>query len=127
MTGGAVHRVTIHSDGHGSMSDPGEAHDTPTERATINQLSVDELDAMLTALRERRLARVHKLEELAKIKSDEAQITSWLKFERAYKIAKRALDKLEEQDQKVEALMQKVRMAAMVVRLEVGADEDATD
>jgi hypothetical protein len=108
------------------MDDPGEAYDTPTERATINQLSVDELDAMLTALRERRLARVHKLEEIAKIKSDEAQITSWLKFERAYKIAKRALDKLAEQDQKCEALMHKVRIAAMVVRLEVG-EEDATD
>jgi hypothetical protein len=108
------------------MSDPGEAHDTPTQRATINQLSVDELDAMLTQLRERRLARVHRLEEIAKVKADEAQITSYLKFERAYKIAKRAIDKLAEQDAKCETLMHKVRIAAMVVRLEVGA-EDATD
>jgi hypothetical protein len=109
------------------LSDPGEAHDTPTQRATINQLHVDELDAMLTELRARRLQRVKKLEEIAKIKSDEAQITSWLKFERAYKIAKRALDKLVEQEAKCEALMHKVRIAAMVVRLEVGADEDAAD
>ena len=108
------------------MVDEAEAHDTPTQRATINQFSVDALDAMLTALRERRLTRVRKLEEIAKVKADEAQITSYLKFERAYKIAKRALDKLSEQETKCEALMHKVRIAAMVIRLEVGED-DATD
>ena len=56
--------------------------DTPTERATINQLSVDELDAMLTGIRERRLHRVQQLEAIAKVKSDEAQLVSWMQLER---------------------------------------------
>ena len=101
--------------------------DTPTQRATINQLSVDELDAMLTAIRERRLERVHKLEAIAKVKSDDAQLASWLGFERAYKIAKRALDRLAEQEAKVDALLHKVRIKAMVVQFEVGETDDAAD
>ena len=50
--------------------------DTPTHRASINQMSVDDLDAMLHELRERRLHRVQQLEALAKVKSDEAQLTA---------------------------------------------------
>jgi hypothetical protein len=100
-----------------------DAHDTPTQRATINQFSVDELDAMLTALRARRLERVQRLEAIAKVKSDDAQLVSWLKFERAYNIAKRHMAKLEEMEKKTEALVHKVRIAAMVVRFEVGEDD----
>ena len=74
---------------------------------------------MLEAIRERRLERVHKLEQIAKVKSDDAQLTSWLAFERAYKIAKRALDRLAEQETKVDALIHKVRIKAMVVQFEV--------
>jgi exonuclease VII small subunit len=101
--------------------------DTPTHRASINQMSVDQLDEMLTAIRERRLERVHKLEAIAKIKSDDAQLTSWLAFERAYKIAKRAMDKLEEQERKVDTLVHKLRLKAMVVQFEVRGEEDAAD
>lgn len=99
--------------------------DTPTQRATINQMSVDQLDEMLTAIRERRLERVHKLEAIAKVKSDDAQLASWLGFERAYKVAKRALDRLAEQEAKVDALLHKVRIKAMVVQFEVSGEEDA--
>jgi hypothetical protein len=101
--------------------------DTPTERATINQLSVDELDAMLIAIRERRLERVQRLEAIAKVKADDAQLVSWMAFERAYNIAKRALNKLAEQETKVEALIHKARIKAMVLQFEVGETEDAAD
>jgi hypothetical protein len=101
--------------------------DTPTERATINQLSVDELDAMLIAIRERRLERVQRLEAIAKVKADDAQLVSWMAFERAYTIAKRALNKLTEQEAKVEALIHKARIKMMVVQFEVGETEDAAD
>lgn len=104
-----------------------EEYDTPTERATINQLSVDELDIMLSELRERRLTRVRKLEAVAKIKADEAQLVSFMKFERAYKIASRYMKKCEEMEKRAETLVHKVRVAAMVVRLEVGEEEDAAD
>lgn len=100
--------------------------DTPTHRASINQMSVDDLDAMLHELRERRLHRVQQLEALAKVKSDEAQLTSWLAFEKAYTVAKRALTKLTEQEKKVEELIHKVRIKAMVINMEVSeAEEDA--
>jgi hypothetical protein len=87
-------------------------NDTPTERAAINQLSVDELDAMLAAIRERRLARVQKLEAIAKVKADDARLTTWLQFEKAYGVAKRALDRLAEQEAKVDQLIHKVRLRA---------------
>ena len=102
-------------------------HDTPTERATINQLSVDELDTMLTEIRERRLLRVQKLEAIARVKSDEARLVSYMQFERAYNTAKRALDKLVEQEEKVDALIHKARIKAMVCQFEAGEAEDAAD
>jgi hypothetical protein len=101
--------------------------DTPTQRAAINQLSIDQLDEMLTAIRERRLERVQKLEALAHVKADKAQLTSWLAFERSYNIAKRALNKLQEQETKVEELIHKARIKAMVVNFEVTEIEDAAD
>ena len=101
--------------------------DTPTERATINQLSVDQLDEMLAVIRERRLMRVKQLEEIAKVKSDDARLVSWMAFERAYKTAKRALDKCAEQEAKTEALIHKARIKAMVCNFEVGEVEDAAD
>jgi exonuclease VII small subunit len=88
-------------------------------------MSVDELDAMLEDIRERRLERVHKLEAIAKIKSDDAQLTSWLAFERAYKVTKRAVDKLIEQEKRVDQLIHKLRLKAMVVQLEVREEEAA--
>lgn len=99
--------------------------DTPTSRATINQLSMDELEAMLEGIRQRRLERVHKLEAIANIKADDARLTSWLAFERAYKIAKRAMDRLEEQEKKTEVLIHKVRLKALVVNFEVEGTGDA--
>lgn len=101
--------------------------DTPTRRATINQMNIDALDEMLTGIRERRLERVHKLEALAKVKSDDAQLVSWLAFEKTYKIAKRALERLAEQEAKVDALIHKVRIKAMVVQFEVEDQGDAAD
>lgn len=102
-------------------------HDTPTERATINQLSIDELDVLLTGIRERRLLRVQKLEAIARVKSDEARLVSYMQFERAYNTAKRALDKLLEQEEKVDALIHKARIKAMVCQFEAGETEDAAD
>ena len=92
-------------------------NDTPTERAAINQLSVDELDNMLTQIRERRLARVHKLEQIARVKADDARLVVWLSYEKAYKVAKRALDKLEVEEAKVEKLIHKVRLKVFELQM----------
>lgn len=100
------------------------SHDTPTQRATINQLSIDELDAMLAGIRERRLQRVKQLEEVAKVKADEVSLVSYMQFERAYAVAARHMKKLQEMEEKTEALIHKVRLKAMVCRFEVEAKED---
>jgi hypothetical protein len=84
--------------------------DTPTERATINQLSVDELDDMLTAIRARRLERVQKLEAIAKVKADDAQLVDYMRFEKAYTVAKRHMDKCIEMEKKAEELIHKLRL-----------------
>ena len=100
-------------------------YDTPTQRAAINQLSVDDLDAMLEQLRERRLLYVKKLEHVAKLRADDVRLEAFLKFQRAYGIAKRALAKLDEQDAKTERLVHKCRLLALAAQLEVGEEEDA--
>jgi hypothetical protein len=103
-----------------------EDYDTPTHRATINQLSVDELDIMLSELRERRLTRVKQLEAVAKVKSDDVQLKLFMKFERVYQIASRYLKKCQAMEDKAESLVHKARVAAMAVRMEVGEDDDGT-
>jgi hypothetical protein len=100
-----------------------DAYDTPTRRAAINQLNVDDLDAWLEQIRERRLQKVKQLEALAKVKSDEAMLVTWLKFEKTYKTARRALQRLDEQEKKTEAILHKCRLLAMAAQLEVGQEE----
>lgn len=87
--------------------------DTPITRVTINQMDVDALDAMLTAIRERRLERVRKLEAIAQVKASETQFIAFLKFDRQYKRAQRAMTKLLEMENKVEAIVHKARLLAM--------------
>ena len=101
-----------------------EAYDTPTERATINQLSVDELDNWLTRIRERRLVVVQKLEAAAKVSADKARLVTFLKYERQAAIAKRALTRLDEAMERVEKIVHKVRLLAMASELEAGENEE---
>jgi hypothetical protein len=101
-----------------------ETYDTPTDRVTINRLSVDELDTWLTGIRERRLVAVQKLEATAKVKADAVRLTSFLKYERQYAIAKRALTKLDEQLVKVEGIIHKCRLLAMAAELEVSQEDE---
>lgn len=110
---------------HGANQLNVDDYDTPTARATINQLSVDDLDALLETIRERRLTRVKKLEEVAKLKADDVRLEAFLRFQRAYDVAKRAIAKLDEQDAKVERLVHKCRLLALAAQLEVREEEDA--
>lgn len=104
------------------VSEP-ETHDTPTQRATINQLTVDELDAWLDRIRERRLVAVRKLEVAAKVKADSVRLTAFLRLETHIKAAKRSLAKLDEQIDKAEKLVHKCRLSAMAAQMEVGTEE----
>ncbi|HEY4385339.1 MAG TPA: hypothetical protein VGN34_12845 [Ktedonobacteraceae bacterium] len=99
-----------------------DAHDTPTERATISQLTVDELDFMLQAIRTRRLDRVQKLEAIAKVKADETRLELFLRYEKLVKAAKTALTKAKEQEDKADAAIHKLRIAVMAIMLEVSED-----
>lgn len=107
------------------ISEP-ETYDTPTHRATISQLTIDELDAWLDRIRERRLVQVKKLEAAAKVRSDSIRLTAFLKLETSVKAAKRSLERLDEQLVKVEKLVHKCRLQAMEAQLEV-EQQDAAD
>ena len=100
-----------------------DRHDTPTQRAAINQLSVDELDAWLEQVRERRLERVKKMEAIAKVKADEVRIEMWLKYERQYKVARAAVVRADEYERKAEAAVHKLRVMAMAALLDVEVDD----
>lgn len=108
-----------------SDDDLPDKFDTPTQRATITQLQVDDLDKWLVAIRARRLVKVQQLEATAKVRADSVRLEAFLKLEKAMAVAKRAMAKLEEQDAKVEKLIHKCRLLAMAAQLEVGMEEDA--
>ena len=108
-----------------SQDETGEQkYDTPTQRAAINQLTVDELDEWLDRIRERRLISVRKLEAAAKVRADSVRLEAFLKLEKSIATTRRALTKLEEQDAKVEKLIHKCRLLAMAAQIEVGMEED---
>jgi len=96
------------------MSDaPEQVDDSPINRSTINQLSVEQLDAFLDGIRVRRLQIVQKLEKVAKVKADDAELTVYLRFERAHKQAMKLLDKLAAEEAKAELVVNKCRVLAM--------------
>lgn len=90
-----------------------EITDDPINRATVNQLSVDQLDQFLNDIRLRRLEKVKKLETVAKVKADDAELTVYLKFERAFKQAQKLVDKLAEEEAKAQTLVNKCRALAL--------------
>ena len=85
----------------------------PLNRATIIMLNVDDLDAELEAIRARRLTVVKQLEAVAKVKSDQHHLTTYLKFERQYARTRTTLAKLDEAMVKCEEAMHKTRILSM--------------
>lgn len=104
------------------ISEP-ETYDTPTHRATINQLTIDELDAWLDKIRARRLVLVKKLEAAAQVKADSVRLTAFLKLETAVRSAKRSLQRTDEQIEKTEKVVHRCRLLAMAAQLEVSTEE----
>ena len=102
-----------------------DSYDTPTQRASINRLSVDDLDAWLDAIRARRLATVQKLEAAARVRADEVRLSAFLKYEKQYQRAKSALARLDEQMGKVELVIHKCRLLALAAELEVSTEGDS--
>jgi hypothetical protein len=96
--------------------------DTPTERADICKLSIEHLDAMLDAIRARRLVRVQKLEAIARVRADETRLENFMRYERLVKQARTVLKRAEELELKAEAAIHKVRMVVMAIEMEVGED-----
>lgn len=101
------------------MDDPLDKYDTPTERANISQATVDELDNHLSLIRQRRLVLVQKLEATAKIRADSVRLEAFLRLEKAIATARKAIEKLDDQEAKVEKLVHKCRLLAMAAQMEV--------
>lgn len=87
--------------------------DTPIHRATILQMEVDELDAMLASIRTRRMEHVKKLEALAQIKADDAILSVFIKLEKAIVRARRAFDKAKAADMAAEKALHAARLLAL--------------
>lgn len=89
--------------------------DTPINRATVCMLSTVDLERELDIIRERRLALRLKVEALAKIKGDKADLTSFLKFE---KLLKKTVDDLKGLDTRCNTIEQQVnKLRALVIEM----------
>jgi hypothetical protein len=89
--------------------------DTPINRATVCMLSTQELERELDGIRERRLALRLKVEALAKIKGDKADLTSFLKFEKLLKKTQDDLKGLDTRHATIEQAVNKLR--ALVIEM----------
>ena len=98
--------------------------DTPTQRVSINQMKVNELDDWLDEIRKRRLHIVAALEQAAKVKADDVRLTLFLKFQNQYNRAMRVVEKLDIQLGKAEVAVHKARLLALAAEMEVGQEED---
>jgi hypothetical protein len=91
--------------------------DTPINRATVSMVATVDLERELDAIRERRLALRLKIEALAKVKGDKADLTSFLKFDRLLTKSRADLEKLEVEEARLEQAVNKLR----VLVIEMGA------
>ncbi len=96
------------------MEEPVE-QDTPVKRANISDIELDKLEAMIADLQQRRLARVKQLEAVAKVKADEHNLTTYLKFTRAVTRMQEKLKKLDDELSKAEESMNKIRAMHMLL------------
>jgi hypothetical protein len=98
------------------------AYDTPTERATICKLAVDDFEAMLASIRERRLVRVQKLEALTRVKADETRLENYMRYERLVKQTRKLFENCDAVEQRAEAALHKLRIVVMAIEMEVNED-----
>lgn len=87
-------------------------------RATINQLTVHQLDEFLDDLRKRRLEVVRKLETVAKVSANDAELSLYMRFEQQHKAALKLLDRLTKLETTTEESVNKLRGFALAM----GAD-----
>jgi predicted DNA-binding protein (UPF0251 family) len=92
---------------------PGASRDTPITRASVIGMQVDELDAMIANIRDRRLRRVAQLNQLSRANTERATIDARAKFERMLARARALMVKLEVSEQACVEAINKCRGAAL--------------
>ena len=97
-------------------SEAGEL-DTPINRATVATLDTMTLEKELDEIRERRLALRVRVETLAKVKTEKADLTAFIKFDKLLATTKKGMEKL---DKDADALQQAVnKLRALVLEMGV--------
>lgn len=94
---------------------PGASNDTPISRATVLQMQIDELDAHLQSIRERRLLRAQQLATVVAISTARATIDQTEKLDKAVKRAKLAIAKAELAEQMASEAINKARAIALTL------------
>ena len=89
--------------------------DTPTHRQTIAELSLEDLDAELDVLRERRLTLSRQLTQLSATKRAQHMAAAIAKFDRGREKVRRAIERLIEATMKIENEMNKLRALQLEV------------
>ena len=92
---------------------PGASLDTPITRANVLMMQVDELDAMIANIRDRRLRRVEQLKIIAQVSTQRATIDARAKFDKAIARARLLLAKCEVVEQACVEAINKCRGVAL--------------
>ena len=92
---------------------PGASLDTPITRADLLMMQVDEIDAMLANIRDRRLRRVAQLSVINLANKERATIDDLTKFEKGITRARQMLAKAEVAEQACVEAINKCRSLAL--------------
>jgi hypothetical protein len=76
-------------------------------------MTVDELDTMLIAMRERRMTQVNKLEALAKVRADDSILSIYIKLEKSIARSRKLLAAALVAEGKLEVELRKARLLAV--------------
>ena len=87
--------------------------DTPINRATINQLTIDEFDQHLMHIREKRMAGVRKIEVAAKAKASEVSLDIQVRFNKQEEKVKKKLETLIKAENAFSEEVNKLRILQM--------------
>ena len=90
-----------------------EPVDDGLEYTSVDQLTIQQVEDLLSEVRVKRLQRVKQLEALAKVKADDNNLEVAIKFNRLMTRIKGKLIDLQEDEELVQQLINKARALAM--------------
>jgi len=91
---------------------PTVSRDTPMLRITIDMMALDELDQLLSDLRQRRLLRVEAVRARSEARQHAQEEVELIKFDKLVQRVRKMLEKMQADEERVSTELNKLRIMA---------------